>query len=287
MKLRLLIALVLFTTVAFPPKLLAASPTPTPDCKRLGDVCSATSTLCSAEYECKNSTVSLKRPPQDQVDCSAQGITTKGGNVTSCVGGFLTKESLRNNILEVGCAGRELILGITTFCWQIPGTQIGKGLTTTIDMSTVSDSNIGQDDQGRYFTCFTGQSSDPNVHDIFFNYKSKNGSRRDCTSHIYTIDKNTPCLNDVCNTALGFISIKTPTAFVSTIMGFAIGIAGTLALLLMLYGLFIIITAAANDKAIKSGQDIITSAVSGLLFIILSVIMLKIIGVDILHIPGL
>ena len=40
------------------------------------------------------------------------------------------------------------------------------------------------------------------------------------------------------------------------------------------------------DK-VKAGQEIITSAVGGLLFIIFAVVMMNLIGVKILNIPGL
>lgn len=259
-------------------------------CKNLGDFCTAADSMCSATYECTGGTVTLKTSPVDQVDCSAEGVIVKGGSVTSCVGGFLTKAGLRNNTLEIGCAGREMIGGITTFCWQIPGTGIGKGLTMTIDLSTVTDDNIGQDSSGRYFTCFTGNNSDENVHDIFFAYKSKTDGKEICTKHIYTLDPNKPCMNDQCNTALGMISTKLdgPKNFISDMLTLSIGFGGVFALLLMLYGLYILITTAGTDMRRKtSGQDIIMSAVSGLIFIILSVIMLKVIGLDILGLPGL
>lgn len=258
-------------------------------CKNLGDFCTAADSMCSATYECTGGTVTLKVSPVDTPDCSIDGEIVKGGNVTSCIGGFLTKAGLRNLTLVVGCEGKESLAGAlgishhTTFC--LPG----EG-QMTFDLANVDDSNIGQDSTGRYFTCFTGTNSDPNVHDIVFTYNSKTDGKPVCVRHSYTMDKNIPCKDDVCNTALGMISTKVsgPKNFISDMLTLSIGFGGVFALLLMLYGLYILITTAGTDMRRKtSGQDIIMSAVSGLIFIILSVIMLKVIGLDILGLPGL
>ncbi len=90
-----------------------------------------------------------------------------------------------------------------------------------------------------------------------------------------------------CDTALGKIDTSDPAGFVKNVLTLAIGIGGAIALLLMLYGLFIIITSSGIPDKIKAGQEIITSAVAGLIFIVLSVVIFKIVGVDVLAIPGL
>jgi hypothetical protein len=46
-------------------------------------------------------------------------------------------------------------------------------------------------------------------------------------------------------------------------------------------------SSAGNPERLTGGKEIITSAIAGLLLIIFSTIILKIIGVDILKIPGL
>jgi hypothetical protein len=64
-------------------------------------------------------------------------------------------------------------------------------------------------------------------------------------------------------------------------------LAGGFALLLLLYGSFLLATSAGNPDQVQKAQDVIGSAVTGLLFIVFSVVILRIIGVDILGIPGL
>lgn len=82
-------------------------------------------------------------------------------------------------------------------------------------------------------------------------------------------------------TALGCIP-NNPAQAIPLILNWAVGIGTGLGFLLLLYGAFTLITAGPNPENVDKGKSIITSAVSGLLFIILSVVLLKIIGISIL-----
>ena len=88
-------------------------------------------------------------------------------------------------------------------------------------------------------------------------------------------------------TALGCIPINDTNDFVGWIFKWLIYIGSGIAFLLMVFGAIQILTSAGNPEKIKAGKELITSALSGLLFIILSLFILRLIGVDILHIPGL
>jgi len=95
------------------------------------------------------------------------------------------------------------------------------------------------------------------------------------------------CAEGEINTALGCISTDISSGgFVNDILKLAIGLGGTVALLLILVGVFIITTSAGIPDKLNQGKELITSAVSGLLFIILSIFLLNLIGVEILSIPG-
>lgn len=110
-----------------------------------------------------------------------------------------------------------------------------------------------------------------------------------------TISGATPqgsCGPNAVDTALGCISTNvTPDSkgdsFFGKVIQIAVGLGGALALVLMLYGVFIVTTSAGMPDKLKAGQEIITSAISGLIFIILSVFLLNLIGINILGIPGL
>ncbi len=87
-------------------------------------------------------------------------------------------------------------------------------------------------------------------------------------------------------TAVGCIKTS-PDAFIADFLKIALGIAGGIALLLMIYGAFLVSVSAGDPKKAEEGKEIITGTIAGLLFIIFSVFLLKLIGVDILQIPGL
>ncbi len=94
---------------------------------------------------------------------------------------------------------------------------------------------------------------------------------------------------DEIETAIGCISTKADGAnsFFGSIIKIAVGLGGGLALTLMLYGVFIITTSAGIPDKLKEGSEIITSAIAGLIFILLSVFLLNLIGINILGLPGL
>lgn len=87
-------------------------------------------------------------------------------------------------------------------------------------------------------------------------------------------------------TALGCIKTNSLNEFVAWFVEKLIFVASGIAFLLMAFGAIQIITSSGSPEKVKAGQELLTAAVSGLLFIILSVFLLKLIGVDILQIPG-
>jgi len=94
-------------------------------------------------------------------------------------------------------------------------------------------------------------------------------------------------LGDSCGTwtSLGCIP-NDPPKLVGWILGLGSGIAGGIAFLLILFGASQIVMSGGVPEKIAAGKEVITSAVIGLVFIFVSVLVLKIIGVQILGIPG-
>jgi len=95
------------------------------------------------------------------------------------------------------------------------------------------------------------------------------------------------CGDNKIQTALGCLDVSSGEALVSQIVGVFIGLAGAITLILLLYGFFTLSTSAGNPDKVNAGKGVITSSLGGLAFILLSVIIFKIIGVDVLQIPGL
>lgn len=87
------------------------------------------------------------------------------------------------------------------------------------------------------------------------------------------------------DTALGCLSFETGN-FTSSLLAFMIGITGAVSLVVMLMATIQIMTGGNNPEAIKKGKELFTSGVTGLLFIIFSVTLLRIIAGDIIKLPG-
>lgn len=87
------------------------------------------------------------------------------------------------------------------------------------------------------------------------------------------------------NTAIGCIPTD-PQGFIAKFLGFAVGIAGGVAFLLILFGGLQILTSAGNPEKMNAGKELVTAAISGLLLIVFSVFLLRLIGYSILGIPG-
>lgn len=109
------------------------------------------------------------------------------------------------------------------------------------------------------------------------------GGATQATSETASGPKPTTGCNDTAiNTAIGCIDFQDTNGFVGQIFKFAVGIGGGIAFLLIVYAGFTIMTSTGNPERLKDGQDLLTSAISGLILLIFAVFVLKVIGVDIL-----
>ena len=102
-----------------------------------------------------------------------------------------------------------------------------------------------------------------------------------------------PCLTlsqegggcDTVETAIGAINTNA-TGFIKSIFSLILGLSGGIALLLIISSGYRLMAARGNPEALTEARDQLISAIIGLLFIIFSLVILQIIGVDILKIPG-
>jgi hypothetical protein len=105
-------------------------------------------------------------------------------------------------------------------------------------------------------------------------YCSSSGSQTDVqTNRIYT--------------AIGCIPLDSTNSFLGAILKWAIGIGGGIAFILIIVASFMTMTSAGNPERLKAGQELLVAAISGLILLIFSVFILKVIGIDILQLPGL
>jgi hypothetical protein len=87
-------------------------------------------------------------------------------------------------------------------------------------------------------------------------------------------------------TALGCVSSDLSTVIKEKVFGWGVGLAGIISLFCIIYAAFQIQTSSGNAEKVKKAQELLTSCIMGLMLIIFSVFILKLIGIDILKIPG-
>lgn len=93
------------------------------------------------------------------------------------------------------------------------------------------------------------------------------------------------CGEGFIDTALGCTPVSIDE-FTPVLLKFLIGIAGGAALILMIVGAVMVMTGGSNPEQVQRGKEIFTGAITGLLFIIFSVVVLQIIAGDIIKLPG-
>ncbi|PIV09336.1 hypothetical protein COS51_03405 [Candidatus Roizmanbacteria bacterium CG03_land_8_20_14_0_80_36_21] len=99
------------------------------------------------------------------------------------------------------------------------------------------------------------------------------------------------CLSCVTNdkgiwTAIGCVKSDLGAFISEKILGWGVGLAGIIALLCIIFSAFQLQISQGNPEKIKKAQELLTSCIMGLMLIIFSVFILRLIGVDILKIPG-
>lgn len=95
------------------------------------------------------------------------------------------------------------------------------------------------------------------------------------------------CAAESIDTAIGCIPVGNLSSFAGFLLGWGVGIGGGIAFILIVISGFMIMTASGNPERLQAGKELMTSAIMGLIMLIFSVFILKIIGIDILQLPGI
>lgn len=111
-----------------------------------------------------------------------------------------------------------------------------------------------------------------------------------CSSYIKDPAQSKACLScaqrNGVYSGIGCIGTNA-SGLVASIMGIGIGLAGISALLCIIYSAFILQISQGNPERVKKAKEYLTNCIIGLLLILFSVFILRLIGVSILGIPGL
>lgn len=234
-------------------------------------------------------------------DCQIANWDPNSRNLQVCVGKFTSITQLRSSTVNFKCLDN-----------SNPGPGVCYGVENNLySLSNVPENQIVKDDSDNtYYTCVTGQGLSRGIGSI----EVVVSGGQDCTTpSIDTVPADWNPLTEgtvfsgepgrvgggaeyECisggqkgvNTALGCISFDAESGgFVRSLLGVIIGLGGGVALILILYGVFIVTTSAGIPDKLNQGKEIISSAVAGLVFIILAIFLMNLIGVKILALPGL
>jgi hypothetical protein len=93
------------------------------------------------------------------------------------------------------------------------------------------------------------------------------------------------CGGNAIDTAIGCIPVDDKNSFVGWMLGWAIGISGGIAFVFIIFAAIQMMTAQGDPQKLSGGRELLTAAISGLILIIFSVFLLRVIGVDILKLP--
>lgn len=107
----------------------------------------------------------------------------------------------------------------------------------------------------------------------------------------YTIDKEKAICESCADggslsTGIGCVPLGIGNFVTDFLLGRLIGLAGLIALLCIIYSAFMLQTSRGDPERLKKAQELLTSCIMGLMLIIFSVFILRLVGVDILKIPG-
>ncbi|MFZ2206525.1 MAG: hypothetical protein WA061_03045 [Microgenomates group bacterium] len=147
---------------------------------------------------------------------------------------------------------------------------------------------------GTLKACASGVPSTPS------DTKSPNCICLDDSKSLGTIDKLCQAINDTgekdrCSSCLvqggiwssiGCLSTDLRSFIENVLLKLGIGLAGGTSFLCILFAAFQMQTSGGNAEKLKKAQELLTNCITGLMVIIFSMLILKIIGVDILRIPG-
>lgn len=86
-------------------------------------------------------------------------------------------------------------------------------------------------------------------------------------------------------TAIGCIDVTNTNSLAGFILRWGIGIIGGIAFVLIIIASIMITTSTGDPKRLQSGKELLTAAIAGVLFLIFSVFILRLIGLNIFLIP--
>lgn len=264
----LLDALVCSTSVRFQKPVSYSCGNPQTALSRNGDIINLNITVPGGPLNPNQSYAAYIRVPGN-LQLTKVPLTFNGSVLT---GGVMERWADGNYTLEVGHGDRPLALTLTDH-------------TNCSASFAVNKSSLPEDDDPTD-NFPDPETTTPRVTDSILCEQAAASDRDECEKCVSSGNITNP--NDADQkfwTAFGCVSTTTE-GIVTSFLRIGLGMAGGFVLLSILYGAFLLTTSSGDPKRVQEGQEMVSSAVMGLFFVIFSIIILRFIGVSILQIPG-
>ncbi len=180
---------------------------------------------------------------------------------------------------------------ITIVETQVPGTSIPNQPfeIATIKFTAVNPDNLNQSD----ITIIDEETQMVNdsTQEVVFStgYTTINAPRSSTGGRLMATNQgadtsNCPTIEGYIDTAIGCIPYGNPQALAAFFLTWGLGIAGGIALILIVYSSFLISTSQGDPHRLQVGKELLTAAFMGLIMLVFSAFILRMIGVDFLGI---
>lgn len=207
--------------------------------------------------------------------------------------GVPTKQGEEQLDINLCCAQQ------VNFNASIPGLSLFQGIPIVGELangvinSYTNFQNVTRKDQYKISACITGEP--------------ENDSNGACYCRLTDVQKEIESIKKLCESYTKGLELKSCSSCVSKgmyysgmgciplnvkdliqnyIFTFGIGFAGMIALLCIIYSALIIQISQGNPERLTKAQENLTSCIIGLLLIIFSIFLLRLIGVEVLQLPG-
>jgi hypothetical protein len=214
---------------------------------------------CSFKISANVSSTTITIPPEDMlVSCQNKGICTPDNQSSA----------------QIVNGGPEIINGLCLSTDnQCPVCYSGYQYTNQGDCVSIAD-YTKRKPLTRTDSCTDTQGCDPGIGCLT------------AGTGVLTSQALSLCNNGVsCPTALGDLPTHLPD-LLTKVFSIVLSIAGVVALSLIIASGYKLMVSQGNPEQVKGAREQLTAAIIGLLFIIFSLVILQVIGVNILNIPG-
>ena len=234
------------------------------NCGNSGQTCCTSGNPCSYPYLVCNASSLCERNCDDIGDSCCVGIGG-GGPFGECDGGLDCTGGVGGTCQPAGCGGQGQTCCTAGNPCDYP--YLACNMTTNICERNCDDIGDSCCPVMGTYTCDGGWVCNGGV----------------CAVNVPGTPHPATCATETgIMTAFGCIRFDSVTTVTKSFLDVGIGIAGGIAFLIIVWAGLTLLTSSGNPEKVKHGQELLTAAIAGLVMIILSIIILRIIGVNIL-----